>query len=213
LELSIEKFIPGIMKAIEDFTGEEWLEIEHIFTLDEQAKTTLKELKIQRNISRNSQEINKVIHPNEKLKRILWTRKVNISYEELIERIWDLYYDSLSSFLLELWNNISNKEVSWLLKEASTHITKAWEICLPYVKHDFTKMKHTKEIKWLDINKEEIAKNISTLDKSDIWDFLKALSLKIQKDWEADQKRGRTQLSTELFAATDRIKEAWNITS
>jgi hypothetical protein len=61
MESNIERFMPWTMKDIEDFTGEEWLEIEHIFTLDEQAKATLKELKIQRNISQNSQEVNKIL--------------------------------------------------------------------------------------------------------------------------------------------------------
>ena len=72
-------------------------------------------------------------------------------------------------------------------------------------------MKHTKEIKWINSNKKEVAKNISMLDDSDIWDFLKALSTKIQKDWEADKKRGRTQLSTELFAAANGLKKASNL--
>jgi len=183
-------------------------EVLKYFVLDEQAKTILK---IQKNISQKSQEVNKVIHPNEKLRKILWTKEENISYKELIERIWDLYYDSLSSFLLELWSNIWNKEVSTLLKEASEHIASAWEICLPYIRNDFAKMKHTKEIKWINSNKKEVAKNISMLDDSDIWDFLKALSTKIQKDWEADKKRGRTQLSTELFAAANGLKKASNL--
>ena len=45
--------------------------------------------------------------------------------------------------------------ISENLKKASNHIMTAWQICLPYISHNFPVMKHTSEIKWIDISKEQ----------------------------------------------------------
>ena len=84
----------------------------------------------------------------------------------------------------------------------------AWEICLPYVSHDFPEMKHTTEIKWLDIDKEELAKRISNLVNNQLKDFLEKLSAKIHKDWKADEWRKRIKLATELYACAEKLKWA-----
>ena len=201
LEPDFDKFIPWIIESLKDF----WytIEVNDIFKLDEQAK---KALEVQSNISNSSEQIKNTI--STKTETI---EGINISNEELAEKIWDLFYDSLSSFLLSLWENIENKEISQLLKEASENIIKAWDICLPYVSYDFPEIKHTTEIKWLDIDKEELVKKISNLVDSKLKDFLEKLSIKIQKDWEADKWRWRINLANELFACADRLKEASEI--
>jgi hypothetical protein len=114
----------------------------------------------------------------------------------------------LSSFISSLWEKIDNKEISELLKEASTNIMNAWNICLPYISNDFPEMKHTADVKWLNIDREELVKGISNLVNSELSDFLEKLSLKIEKDWEADKWRGRIRLANELFTCADRLKEA-----
>jgi len=195
-EPNFDVFLPWIKEWLE----EEWFDIENILKLDEKAK---KALEVQSNISNNSEQVKNTI--STKTETI---EGINISNEELAEKIWDLFYDSLSSFLLSLWENINNKEVSVLLKEASENIMKAWEICLPYVSYDFPEMKHTTEIKWLDIDKEELVKKISNLVDSELKDFLEKLSIKINKDWEADKWRWRVKLANELFACADKLKLA-----
>jgi len=87
----------------------------------------------------------------------------------------------------------------------------AWKICLPYISNDFPEMKHTTEIKWLDIDKEELAKRISNLVDSEFKVFLELLSAKIYKDWEADKWRWRIKLSNELFACAKKLKQASEI--
>lgn len=67
-------------------------------------------------------------------------------------------------------------------------------------------MKHTSEIKWIDISKEQLAINISKLEYEKLYDFLNKLSKKINKDWEADEKRWRKKLSNELFQAARLIR-------
>jgi hypothetical protein len=84
----------------------------------------------------------------------------------------------------------------------------AWNICLPYVSHDFPEMKHTSDVKWLDIDRENLVKGISNLVDSELKDVLEKLSNKIQKDWEADKWRWRIKLANELFVCADRLKEA-----
>lgn len=202
VEPDIDLFLNDIITIISDFSWYQTREdvIENDFILDEQAK---KALEVQSTISNNSEQVKNTI--STKTETI---EGINILNEELTERIWDLFYDSLSSFLLSLWENINNKEISILLKEASENIMKAWEICLPYVSYDFPEMKHTTEIKWLDIDKEELVKKISNLVDSELKDFLEKLSVKIQKDWDADKWRWRVKLANELFACADKLKLA-----
>ncbi len=198
LEPNFEKYIPWIIENLKDF----WytIEINDIFILDEKAK---KVLEIQFNISNNSKQIENTILT--KTKNLEW---INILNEELAEKIWDLFYDSLSYFLSNLWKNIDNKEISKLLEESSKNIMNAWKICLPYINYNFPEMKHTSEVKWLDINKEELSMRISNLVDSELKDFLAELSNKIYKDWEADKKRWRKKLSTELYSCADKLKKA-----
>lgn len=198
LEPNFDVFIPWIMESLKDF----WytIEVEDIFTLDEKAKKTLE---LSNNISNNSYQVENTI--STKTERIEW---IDISNEELAEKIGDLFYDSLSSFMSSLWEKLDNTEISHLLQEASQHIMTAWEICLPYVSHDFPEMKHTTEIKWLDIDKEELAKRISNLVDSELKDFLGKLSAKIYKDGKADEWRNRIKLATQLYSCAEKLKWA-----
>ena len=203
-EPNIDLFLPAIINNIESYHWEGREEIiNEYFILDEKAK---KALEVQSNISNNSEQVNKTI--STKTETIEW---INISNEELAEKVWDLFYDSLSSFISSLWEKVDNKEISSLLDEASKHIMNAWEICLPYVSYDFPEMKHTAEVKWLNIDKEELAKKIWNLVDRELKDFLEKLSLKIERDWEADKWRWRIKLANELFACADRLKEASEI--
>jgi len=187
-EKNIDLFLNSLINSIVDLTELDRKDvIEKCFILDDIAKLYIKKEKIE------------------------W---INISNEELAEKIWDLFYDSLSSFIYSLWEQIDNKEVTELLKEASSHIMNAWNICIPYVSDDFPEMKHTADIKWLDIDREELVKGISNLVNSELSDFLEKLSLKIEKDWEADKNRKtkpRINLANELFACAARLKEASKI--
>lgn len=195
LENDFDRFIPWIVDALED-NGFNWT-LEDIFILEGKDKNILD------SIINSSWKIDNTLQ--QKTIKIEW---INISNEELAEKIWDLFYDSLSSFISSLWEQIDNKEISALLKEASNNIMTAWKICLPYVSHDFPEMKHTSEVKWLDIDRENLVKWISNLIDSELKDFLVKLSSKIQKDWEADKWRWRIKLANELFACADKLKQA-----
>jgi len=195
LENDFDRFIPWIVDALED-NGFTWT-LEDIFILEGKDKNILD------SIINSSWKIDNTLQ--QKTIKIEW---INISNEELAEKIWDLFYDSLSSFISSLWEQIDNKEISALLKEASNNIMTAWKICLPYVSHDFPEMKHTSEVKWLDIDRENLVKWISNLIDSELKDFLVKLSSKIQKDWEADKWRWRIKLANELFACADKLKQA-----
>jgi hypothetical protein len=202
VEPDIDLFLNDIIIEIADFSWYQTREdvIENDFILDKQAK---KALEVQSNISNNSEQVKNTI--STKTETIEW---VDISNEELAEKIWDLFYDSLSSFISSLWEKIDNKEISILLKEASENIMEAWRICLPHVSHNFPEMKHTTEIKWLNIDKEELAKRISNLVDDELKDFLEKLSAKIYKDWVADEWRKRIKLSNELYACAEKLKLA-----
>lgn len=195
MESDFERFIPGIIEAMSETALYE-INIEDVFILDEQSK---KSLDLVSSVKENSTQI---------IKATNWNEWLSIQNEELAEKIWDLFYDSLSSFISSLWGKIDNTEIAELLKEASNHIIEAWKICLPYVSYDFPEMKHTSEVKWLDIDKEELVKRISNLVSSELSDFLLKLSVKIKKDWEADKWRNRIKLSNELFACADNLKQA-----
>lgn len=202
-----DKYLPWIIEELYWLYDENALEM--IFMLDEQAK---KYLEIHWNLAKSSEQVWSVIDwdivKKNKSSTIEW---VDFSFEELAEKIWDLFYDSLSSFLSSLGWKIDNAEITKLLNEASSHIMKAWEICLPYVWEWFPNLKHSSEIKWLDIDNEELAKRISKLMDSELAKFLELLSSKIHKDWEADKWRWRIKLSNELFACAERLKQASNL--
>lgn len=194
-EDNIDRFIPWIIESLEEegFTGK----IEDIFILDE-------------------------LKRKEKKAKIDWIVQNN---EELSENIWNLYYDSLASFLLLLWdefiNNSKNARIVWdkeyseklkgiweYLKLSSNHIMKAWEICLPFISKDFPVMKHSSDIKWVDITKKELILWIWNLTDDSLRDFLICISKKINTDWIADESKWRKKLANELLEASKLIENA-----
>ena len=205
VEPNIDLILNDIITEIVDFSWYQTREdvIKNDFILDEQAK---KAIEIQSNISNSSNQVENTI--STKTKEIEW---INLSNKELSEKVWDLFYDSLSSFISFLWENIDNSEISQLLEEASWYIMNAWNICLPYISHDFPEMKHTSEIKWIDIDKQELAKRIWNLEIDILSDFLEKLWAKIEKDWEADKWRWRIKLAKELENCANKLKEASKI--
>jgi len=196
IESDFDRFIPWIMDTLED-NGFSW-DLEDVFIIDES------NIYILENIKNSSWRIEDTIREE----KIEW---INISNEELAEKIWDLFYDSLSSFISSLWDKIDNEEISKLLEESSFHIMKAWKICLPYVSHNFPEMKHTAEVKWVSISREELLKRIWNLVNPELSDFLEKLSVKIYKDWESDQWRWRKRLANELFESAKNLKKASEI--
>ena len=193
-------------------TGKQWIDLEDVFILDDESKKYLEEIwyLLQHDIR------NKIIEIvwNKEEQEILWE---NISYDELIERIWDLYYDSLSSFLSSLSEYSYDKEISKLLKKASENISNAWDICekptlefLEKVKESGEKVdfKHASEVKWIRVSNEELANIIWILVSYKLSNFLEKLWDKIQKDWEADEWRWRIKLANELFACANNLKNA-----
>lgn len=206
-----DKYLPWVIEALYWLYDENALEM--IFTLDEQAK---KYLEVHWNLANNSQAVWNVIDWNNvkknKTSKIEW---VDLSSEELAEKIWDLFYDSLASFLSSLWEELSKwnnglKQVWEYLKTASNHIMNAWRICLPYVWEWFPNLKHSTEIKWLNISREELIKNLWKLTNEALKEFLLNLSKKIHKDWIADEWRWRKKLSNELFETAKNLELAWN---
>lgn len=212
-ELNFERFLPWIIKAMEEFTGEEWVKIEDIFILDEQAK---KYLATHSSLNSHSKQVESIVNWNtvkkNKTSSIEW---VDLRSEELAERVWDLFYDSLAGFISLLWHEIRewNKELSQVweyLKKASFNVYNAWVICQPYVWEWFPNLKHSHEIKWVEISREELVERIVNLTDERLKKFLLDLSKKIHKDWLADEWRWRKKLSTELFEASKNIELAWN---
>ena len=211
-EDNLDRFLPWIIEFLQDYYWDEWNPLEIIFILDEQAK---KYLEIHWILSNNSQAIWSVINwsnvKKNKTSEIDW---VDLSSEELSEKIWDLFYDSLASFLSSLWEELSQdnelKQVWEYLKIASNHIMNAWRICLPYVWEWFPNLKHSTEIKWLNISREELIKNLWNLTNEALKEFLLNLSKKIHKDWIADEWRWRKKLSNELFETAKNLELAWN---
>lgn len=193
-----------LAKMVEILSENFWIERENVlkyFILDDEAK---KVLDIPNEVNNNSEQIKNTISSGKTLK-IEW---ISLSNDDLVEKIWDLFYDSLSSFISALWENIDNKEIFKLLKEASKNIMNAWNICLPYVSNDFPEMKHTAEVKWVGISREELLRRIWNLVNPELSDFLEKLSVKIYKDWEADQWRWRQKLANELFESAKNLKKA-----
>ncbi len=205
---NFDRFLPWIINLLE----EEWFtwDIEDIFILDEKAK---KALKIS-NETINTPNIVENTIEDKKQEEIesMW-------FEELAERIWDLYYDALSFFLDELADNVKNWEIKKLLKQASNDIGQAWEICkiptqkfLEEIEKSWKqiKYKHTNEVKWLSVDKKELAKIIWNLEENKLKEFLEKLSEKIKKDWEADRDRNppRIKLANNLFNCAEKLKQA-----
>lgn len=211
-EPNIDLYLNDIIYNIESYHWEDRNAImKNYFILDEQAE---KALEISNQTYNTSSIVEWTIQEEEK------DTLDNITFEELAEKIWDLYYDALSFFLSELSENINNNEVKTLVKESSKNIEGAWDLCkiptqkfLEEIKESWKKIdfKHTNDIKWLNINKQELAKIIWELEKSKLKDFLETLSYKMQKDWDADYYRKpkpREKLWTELYACADKLKKA-----
>ena len=216
VEPNIDLILNDIITEIADFSWYQTREdvIKNDFILDEQAK---KALEIANQTSNTSSIVEWTIQEEEK------DTLENISFEELAERIWDLYYDALSFFLSELSENIDKTDIKKLIKESSKNIEKAWDLCKIPTKEFIKKaeqdikdwkdvyFKHTDEVKWLNIDKKELAKIIWELEESKLKDFLTKLSNKMQKDWDADYYRKpkpREKLGTELHACADKLKKA-----
>lgn len=212
MEPNLDIFLPWVIKFIE----EEWFEIEEIIILDEQAK---KALGISNEISWNSKKIEEIIKEETKTEEIEW---IDISFDELSERIWDLYYDSLSSFLSDLSDSIDNNDIKKLVKEASINISNAWDLCkVPtekFIEEAEKKIKagekvffkHTDTVKWLNIDNKKLANLIWNLVDSELSKFLERLSKKMQKDWDADYYRKpkpRQKLGTELYSCADKLNQ------
>lgn len=148
---------------------------------------------------------------------------INFDNTELSEKIWDLFYNSLSDFLNYLSDELKQflenvewwKEELWkvfeLIKKASNNINEAWNICEPYIRTDFEEMKHTDKIKWVDISNNDLAKLVWNLVLEQLGDFLIKLSIKLNKDWKADELRWRTKLANELHESSKNLELAWNI--
>lgn len=136
----------------------------------------------------------------------------------LIENLWDLYYNTLSDFLEELYNITWNDKI----KRASEKIATAWKISEPYVDKNNPPKKHenaeleVRVVWWI----KSIAKEIWNWDIAWFWEFLLALSKKIWndgekdsnrpsiwKDWVVDEMQKRTKLATALFEASLLLKE------
>jgi hypothetical protein len=206
-----DKYLPWVIEELYWLYDENALEM--IFTLDEKAK---KYLEVHLNLTFNSEQVWSAIDwdnvKKNKTSKIDW---VDLSNEELAEKIWDLFYDSLGSFLSSLWDILSKdnefKQIWEYLKIASNHIMNAWNICLPYVWEWFPNLKHSTEIKWLNISREELVEKLWNLTSESLKEFLLNLSKKIHKDWLADEWRWRKKLSNELFETAKNLEIAWNL--
>lgn len=206
-----DKYLPWVVDSLYWLYDENVLE--DIFILDEQAK---KYLATHSSLSSHSKQVENIVNwssvKKNKTSSIEW---VDLSSEELAERVWNLFYDSLTWFISLLWHEIKewNKELSQVweyLKKASFNIYNAWTICLPYVWEWFPNLKHSHDIKWVEISREELVERIANLTDDLLKKFLLDLSKKIHKDWLADEWRWRKKLSTELFEASKNIELAWN---
>lgn len=192
LEKDFEKFIPWIILALEEI-GFSW-DIKDIFIFDKETKVYL---------DNESEKINKIINLNNNIE---W---IGLNSEELAEKVWDLFYDSLAWFLLTLSNKVKEKySEAWkYLKDASSKINNAWNICSNYVWEWFSNPKHSNIIKQWESN-ENIINKIINFNHTLLKKFLLDLSNKIFRDWDSDSKRGREKLSLELFEASKNIELA-----
>ncbi len=134
-----------------------------------------------------------------------------INFKNLCEEIWDLFYDDLAIFLSFLWDNCKYNEVWTSLKNASTYIEDAWDICKKHTLKGDINSKHTSKIKSINLDNQELAKKIWNLDKKELRIFLIFLSLKISRDSYADKMRGRENLSNSLKWCASSLLEAYEI--
>lgn len=149
----------------------------------------------------------------------------NLSDKELTEKIWNLFYDALGTFLSSLSDTLAiDAEKKSVLNESeqtkalsssaenirksASHIMVAWDICKPYIGEGFPNLKHSSEIKELDISHSELGKYIGCLDYGRLSETLMLLSEKIWRDGQADAARGRKKLANELHSASLALYEA-----
>lgn len=144
---------------------------------------------------------------NTKTDTIRW---IDIWFEELAERIWNLHYDSLAEFLSLLSDKLnSHVWASASLKAVSEEIAIAWkEICKPFIDRSKSTFKHTSEVKWIHMDKETLSFMISKLTNNSLKEFLVFLSKKFKKDAKSDKDKWRLQLSDILIECAEKLKEA-----
>jgi hypothetical protein len=205
IENDFNRFIPWIMKSLE----EEWFTwtLEDIFILDDSA---ISYLAIHWTQNENSEKVENSIKKNSSIEWLPY------SYEELAEKIGDLFYEPLAGLLSSIASELekqidSDEDVIKLLQEASTHILQAWNHCKPHVL-DIEELKknskHTFEIEWSGLNNQELAKAIAFLENDRLKELLWLLSTKIERDAEADKWRQRLKLAGELFATAEKLRQA-----
>lgn len=145
------------------------------------------------------------MYTSEFWKEILWKKSPNrkktiqqLTSQNIIEQIWDLAYNTLAEFLEKLAQNLPPYQHQ--IQQASEEIREARRISEPFMQGN---TKHEYEF---NIENNTITQFITKLTKKsdqEIQLFLNNLGEKIQKDGEADQKRGRKQLSTALYSCAN----------
>lgn len=134
---------------------------------------------------------------------------LKVNDNELVETIWDIFYDNLAKFLQVLWSQTKEGKIWTQLQEASLHIQQAWEICKRYTDKNLDSEKHDKAEKrintmgWVQM----IAEKIWNTDNAIMKQFLLNLSNKIRKDWKKDFDKGRQKLAHELYICADMLQE------
>ncbi len=136
---------------------------------------------------------------------------IEISLGELCERIWDLFYDDLAQFLSDLSEEYKNKKIWEFLKNASSYIEDALDICEKHTPKGGINSKHSAKVKWIELNNKELAKKIWNLENETFEKFLLYLSLKISRDSYADKMRGREMLSNNLKWCASSLLEEYKI--
>ncbi len=157
-----------------------------------------------------------------------WVEWLDMSLEELAERVGDLYYDALAAVLSKMSEALNNEskrhselenpikldtitlKVSQNLQEASINIMTAWEICKPFLKAPLNP-KHTTDIQG--IPNAILGERIWKLNYWRLAQFLELLAQKLHKDWLADEWRGRRKLSNALFGASTFLKDSYSVLS
>ncbi len=191
VEDNFDRFLPWIMQSLE----EEWFTwaTEDIFLLDEQAIRYLE-----------WEEVEWVMN----LENV---SEIKLEDKELAIKLWDLFYEPLASILDWISRWVKNEEISRLLKDASSHVLKAWDHCKPFVtniKELEKKSKHTFNIVETWLSNEQLSSAISNLGRDKLKELLSLLSKKLENDAEADKWRGRLKLAWELFETSVLIKKA-----
>lgn len=122
--------------------------------------------------------------------------------QELIEGIGDLAYNTLAEFLTNLSKELPQYQKN--LEKASEHIQEARKISKPFMNKN---TKHKYKLEFWGHNNIQIIKEISQKSEEEQRSFLNKLWEKIEKDANADQQRGRKQLSTALFSCANSLLE------